>query len=741
MDYLKELEYAVEFTELYKNCLSMPKELREVKCLEMQIEHVLQPIQEKDLVAGFMKHGFVGFSPQYGGIYTYYFHKEQVQKALGALGGSITSDFATQVQEMIDFWEEEQTMSKLNKRFKDTHGFILPQAYTQPGLANAFARIAGTNVDLDKLIRLGIPGLREEIQKARKQKDNAFYEALERSLDLLCKACDIYIRNAKELLQEETRTKRRKELCEMIYILENIKMQKPASFKEGVQLFWIYAVVSDLMNYGRMDVYLGDLYCNDIDNGVISEEEAIEYLSSLWRHFVRIGKVHDCRVIVGGVGRRNEEKADRLALTIMEVSRRVKEVVPQLTLRYYKGMNEQLLDTALQIIGEGYCYPIIYSDETNVPAIMKAYEVSREEAERYVPFGCGEYVLEGLSTGTPNNGINLLKALELVLHDGYDRVWNMQLEEPFGGIEKLDTFDKLFEQYCVYVERNVRLLAEQMKMNYDVAGEEAGYLFISLLMDDCIKRGCPLLDGGVRYLNAASEVFGMISCADSLSAIKKLVYDEKKFTLQQVVEMLDANFEGYERERKLFKKAPKYGNDDEYADNMAQKVFNHIAEATMREGKRVGLNKYLMVSVNNSMSAEWGVYCLASACGRKYKDPMANGNGASIGADQNGLTSLLNSMSKFNNTKHVGVINNIKLTKKMFKNSYEKLKNVVVTFFNHNGVQLNFSCVGKDDLENAMKEPDKYRNLIVRIGGFSARFVELNPVVQNEIIRRTTYEG
>jgi pyruvate-formate lyase len=741
MDSLKELKYALKFTEEYKKYSGGPKEIREAKCLELQIEHILQPIQEDNLIAGFMRHGFVGFSSQYGGIFTYYFHRDRVEMALKEVASCVDSEFAIRVKEMVDFWEEEQTISKMEKKFKDRYGFVMSTAYTEPGLANAGARVAGTNVDMDKLILLGVPGLKEEIRKYRAEKDSPFYEALEMFVDLIVKACSLYQKNAEELLQRETREKRQRELKDMIEVLSNIQVKKPETFKEALQLFWIYSVISDLMNYGRMDVYLGDLFCRDIDNESMSEEEAIEYLSSLWRQFVRIGKIHDCRVIVGGLGRRNERNADRLAIAIMEVSRRMKETVPQLTMRYYTGMDEKVLDKALSVVGEGYCFPIIYSDDTNVPAVMKGYGVPREEAERYLPFGCGEYVLEGLSTGTPNNGINLLKALELVLHDGYDKVWNMQLEESFGGVEKLDTFDKLFEQYCRYVERNAELLAVYKKMNYEAAGEQAAYLHLSLLMDDCIKRGKPLLEGGVRYLNASSEVFGMISCADSFTAIKKLVYDDKRFTLKEVLEMLDADFVGYEKERKLFHNAPKYGNDSEYADEIVQRVYNHIADTTMAAGEKAGLHKYLMVSVNNSMSADWGVYCLASACGRKYKDPMANANGASLGADKSGLTSLLNSMSKFDNSKHVGVINNVRFTKEMFSNSYDKLKSLIISFLRNNGVQLNLCCIGKDDLERALIEPDKYRNLVVRIGGFSARFVELNPVVQNEIIKRTTYEG
>ena len=243
----------------------------------------------------------------------------------------------------------------------------------------------------------------------------------------------------------------------------------------------------------------------------------------------------------------------------------------------------------------------------------------------------------------------------------------------------------------------------------------------------------------MRYLNASSEMFGIISCADSLTAIKTLVYDGKRFTLEQLVHMLDCDFEGFEAERKLCLEAPKYGNDDDAADAMAARLFADLADRTVEAGKAAGLDHYNIVSVNNSMSAEWGSLCEASACGRKRGSAMANANGASIGADKSGITALLNSMSKFDNTKHVGVINNVRFTKELFSGSMDKVGAVLKAFYENGGVQTNLCVIGRDDLENAMAHPENYQNLLVRIGGFSARFVTLNPVVQREIIERTTY--
>ena len=733
---IDELNYCIAFTEAYRSHDN--KTAREAACLRLQAPHVLVPIEDDDLIAGRMEHSYIGFSTQYGGIYGYFFHEEQLKSDLKQVINKLDEEKLAKVNDMISFWHDENTMERLSARFEQKYGYRHPEGYTEPGITNCSGRVAGTNVDLDKLIRLGIPGLREEISAHMGAENDAFYKGLLESLDIFCDVLKIYENQARELAKSAG-PKRRTELLEIADTLAANARRKPESFREGLQLFWIYAVISDLMNYGRMDVYLGDLYAADIDSGKMTEQQGIDLLKSLYKHLGIINKVHDCRIIIGGRGRRNESNADRLAMVIMEVSAQVKGLVPQLTLRYYNGMNDELYEKALRVNALGTTFPIIYSDETNIPAVMKVYDVPETEAEQYLPFGCGEYVIEGLSTGTPNNGVNVLKALEMVLFNGYDYVHDTPVGQKTGDPAEISTFEELWRRYDKQLRGEVERIAWHKYQNYIVAGEQADFLYTSLLMHDCIERGKALLEGGVRYLNAASEVFGIISAADSFSAIKKCVFDEKRFTMSELVKMLAADFEGYEEERKILQAAPKYGNDDDFADEMALRVFNHIADMTKEAGENTGLNKYMIVSVNNSMSAEWGEYCMASADGRKKGSAMSNGNGASIGCDKNGLTALLNSMSKFDCTKHVGVINNIRFSKEMFTSSFEKIKMLLETFYNNNGVQTNIAVVGRDDLQNAMIYPEKYQNLIVRIGGFSARFVELNPVVQKEILERTTY--
>lgn len=757
----KELQYLVEFTKVYRS--EADKYLREAKCLAFQIPRILVPMTEEDLIVGKVKHGVVGFSPQYGGLYTYFFHNKQVEQMLEPAGDALDVELRNEVRSCHEFWQEEKTITKLQRRFTERHADIevscnpfgpnigmddarsLPDHPTEVSRTLGVgsyptARIALTIPDDDKLVRLGIPGLRKEIEEQiKKHGSGSFYQALLMMLDTVSEAAELYRKQA--LLLAETVPERAGQLNRTAHVLENIQNKAPASFQEGVQLYWLYGVISDQMNTGRMDVFLGDHYVHDVDHGILNQEQAIEILISLYEKYIFINKVHDTRVIIGGRGRRNEVNADRLATVILETSKRVKDVVPQLTLRYYRGMNQEVLDKALEVLGEGCSFPLLYSDETNIPAICKLYGVGKEEAQRYIPAGCGEYVLEAISTGTPNCGFNLQKAVELVLHNGDDAYMKCQAGPRTGEVEELDTFEAFWDAYRKQVEPEMLREAWGEAECYYVAAEEAGYLQLSLLMDDCLSNNKAMLEGGVRYLNGSPEIVGMVTAADSLTAIKKYVYDEKRFTLRQVKDMLDADFHGFEHERRLFLDAPKYGNNHTGADDMVMKVYEHVARCAIDCTEITGLDHYTMVSVNNSASADWGEYTMASACGRKAGDPLANANGASIGADQSGITALLHSMSKYDHSLHSGVINNVRISKELLRDSYEKVKALVCTFFEHNGTQLNLMVIGKEDLERAMVHPEEYRNLIVRIGGFSARFVTLNPIIQNEIIKRTTFES
>ena len=272
-----------------------------------------------------------------------------------------------------------------------------------------------------------------------------------------------------------------------------------------------------------------------------------------------------------------------------------------------------------------------------------------------------------------------------------------------------------------------------------IAIRHSPFLMASILYDDCIARGLPIFDGGCQQLGGTLEVYGCTNTADSLTAIKKLVYEEKKISPEALQEMLNNNFEGSPLEHKLLKDAPKYGNDLEEADTMLNRVHEHVCLHTMAQAERVGLDSYLVVVINNSANSTLGLITGASPDGRCVFQPMANANNPSGGCDKNGLTAMLNSLLKMKTDIHAGAVQNIKFSREMFNEKFPQTRMILDTYFENGGAQLMINVLGREDLENALKEPEKYQNLIVRVGGFCARFVELASEVQQEILSRTMY--
>lgn len=249
----------------------------------------------------------------------------------------------------------------------------------------------------------------------------------------------------------------------------------------------------------------------------------------------------------------------------------------------------------------------------------------------------------------------------------------------------------------------------------------------------------PAIDGGIRCLAGTYETYGNVTTADSLVAIRQLVYEQKRFTQDEMVAMLDANFEGYEAERKLMLACPKFGNDDPIADEMAKIVNDHIFETTAAQAKKNNLASYLVVMINNSANTILGERTMATADGRPAWTYLSNGNNPMSGMDKAGLTAMLHSLSSTSMEMTAGTTQNIKLSKELFTKQRDKLDLLLDTIFDMGILSLNVSVLSRNDLEDAMVHPEKYQNLFVRVGGFSQRFILLSPEVQRDVLNRTLY--
>ncbi|HPT77571.1 MAG TPA: pyruvate formate lyase family protein [Candidatus Atribacteria bacterium] len=741
-----KLTRELHFTEVYKKYKDEHIAIREAMCLKAQFPGFLGGIEDNDLFAGRLDLPAVGITPDEWGPTSFGYYCIEQRLIAEIEDPSLDEDYRQAVKDMLDFWREENTSTKLRRAFPEK---MARELYTddwmnQSGISFPLYRLCGGYINFDKLLQIGIPGLYEEVERYRQKAereggDVKFYEGARIALDVFVDTC-LHFSNMAFEMAETARTKERaEELRLMGTTLKKITKEKPAHLWEAIQLMWLYSLVADVRNLGRMDVYLGDFYVNDLETGALTEEDALRYLESLWQLIAdRNTRVHG-RVIIGGKGRRNEENADKFALLAMEATRRVLEVEPQLSLRFYEGMNPALFAKALDVIGEGRTYPILYNDDVNIKAVEEAFGFTTETAEQYVPFGCGEYIIDHQSFGTPSGVINLLKALEVTMHNGIDPMTGRKMGLALGRFEDFETFDELFEAYKKQVEYFVEIMADHEELEYKIAGETAPFLYMSMLYDDCLERGKGMFSGGVRYLGGTLETYGNTNTADSLTAIKKLVYDEKVISKERLLAALDADFEGYEDIRQLLLDAPKYGNDDDTADEMLLKVHNHVCNAVRDQRHRTSLHSYLVVIINNSANTLMGHQTSASADGRRSGLYMNNGNAPMSGMDKNGITAMLNSIVKPSTHIHAGAVQNMKFSREMFTTRRAELEALLKTYFQNGGAQAMITVVNRNDLERAMEEPEKYHHIFVRVGGFSARFVELGRDVQLDILNRTLY--
>lgn len=738
------LEYELEFTNTYKKYQNSHTAIREAMCLKSQYPAYFAEIREGDLFVGIINHGLVGFSPDEWGptAFGYYCRFEEIEKLLEENVYSPNEE--SDIRNMMNFWESEDTSNKIRANYPDIMKQYLPSDdwMNSSGIAFPLYRLTGGNVDNDKLLRLGIPGLKKEIAdycNSAEPGKKEFYEAALIALNVLIDVAKHYASQAIYLSKETNDEDWKKELITIASTLEAITISKPKTFREAIQLFWLYSLIGDIRNHGRMDAYLGDFLANDINAGIITREEGLRLLQSLWKLMALRNTVVHSRVIIGGRGRLNVKNADEFALVAMEASRTVHEIEPQLSLRLYSGMDERLYEKALDVIGEGRTYPILYNDDVNIPSVIKAFDFSEIEAEQYVPYGCGEYILEHKSFGSPSGVINLLKALEVTLHNGLDPVTGKVIGLQLGSLNEFKTFDELWEAYKKQVEFFIDLMADQEEIEYQVAGEEAPFLFMSMLYDDCLEKGKGLFQGGIRYLGGTLETYGNTNTADSLTAIKYLVFEKHEVDKEQLISALDFNFEGFEDLRKKVLSEPKYGNDNDIADSMLLNVHNHVCNHVRDQKNKTKLHSYLVVIINNSANTLMGHYTSASADGRLSGTSMNNGNTPSAGSDKEGVTAFLNSIVIPSTEIHAGAVQNMKFSKQLFTNNRNELKSLLKTYFEKGGAQAMITVVNKTDLENAMKEPEKYQHIFVRVGGFSARFVELSKDVQIDILNRTLY--
>jgi pyruvate-formate lyase len=738
---LEQLELMEAYTEAYRANSGRGKARREVECLKVLYPATFRHIEPGDLIAGRLDFLPVGFGSvtSVGGVGHYcVFHK------LRAFKERLAEKDRSRVDALYDFWQDHDTKALYCDQTLDgvTTGRFIDCTY--PYLATA--RLSGMMLDYEKLVRLGIGGLKREVAAALEDKPEAedFLGACLDALELFQTVVDRQVELCEEA-KAGADLERRAELDLMAADLRAVREDVPATFHQALQLFWLYALCAGCINYGRLDVVLGPFLARDLDSGYLTEDEAYRYVASLWTMIENRRTTVNGRVIVGGQGRPDPEAADRFARICLKVCRDLHYVEPQFTLRFDSTTPADIMDLAYDALGSGATYPTLYNDDVEVPAVEYAMRVDRKTAEQYVPFGCTEFVIQGKSTGTPNTLLNILKLLQISLNEGVDPMDGVYRGDGvrIPPVEEMATFDDMYDTYKRVLDRYMdRAVRDQLK-SYEVMNGEASFLFTSMLMDDCVARGKALLDGGVEILGGTNEIYGSINASDALWAVKRLVFEEGRYTLREVVDACNRDFsgEGDARLRLDLWRQDKYGNDLDGVDEMANDLYEYVAKGVRDRGIAAGMGYYLIVLSNNQTNTDWGHTTAASADGRRsgmYMNPANNPQG---GAATSGPTAMLNSLARFDARYHAGSVQNIKFTPRLFNRDRDKVRMMCDAYFKRGGCHLMVTVCDKGQLEDAQVHPEKYPDLIVRVAGYSAVFVDLPKDVQDEVISRTLWDA
>lgn len=711
---MDKLEYLSEFTKIYLENQDN-KYNREVACHYFMHKENRTTVTKDDYFLSCFPNPICGFGSRSSG-FIYYCHLDQVKELIN----EADENTKNKLRSLYEFWADENDKERLRRYYPQEIKQLMPNDDYEKCYYTSYPlyRFGGAYLDFQKLLNLGINGLIDEVDFKLKSQKNQFLLAVKKSLENMKELIRLYRDDTAEVNPDISNT------------LNEILNHEPYTMKEAIQLIWIYVGLSEVRNYGRLD----ELLSNYIEYNDNDYKNIYEYFKVIQKR----NTIFNGRVIIGGIGRKNNKKADRICKIALQVMKDHHFTEPQLTLRCSSDMNDEVFNLAMECIKDGCSYPLLYNDETNIKNVQESMKISYKTATDYVPFGCGEYVINHKSIGSPNGIINLTKILEGILNNGKCLITNNTICK-YSIKEIPKTFKELYDVYKKEVTYQIDILAKQEKFEYDYMNRRCGYIFNSILYDKCVERGKSILDGGIDYLGGTLETYGNVNAADSLFAIKKLVYDEKRYTLEEMINFIKNNFIGYDKQRQDCLDVIKYGNDDQEIDGFVNNLNQFVALTAKNKAEKYGLSSYLIVIINNQSNSKLGFRTGASCDGRKAFEPLANALTPQSGAEKNGITAVLNTVSSMNVNNMAGAVYNLKLSKEMAIDHSNEVKILLQTFFEKGGTQIMINVIDQEELKDAMIHPEKYPNLIVRVGGFSARFIDLSPIVQKEIISRMVY--
>ncbi|WP_301861209.1 formate C-acetyltransferase/glycerol dehydratase family glycyl radical enzyme [uncultured Megasphaera sp.] len=621
------------------------------------------------------------------------------------------------------------------------------------------------------LLRHGLLYYKEQCQKQidrtvvdsqEKQKKVDFWKACCIDIDAAGAYAARYANLAYELAEQETNAVRKQELRDIAEACRQVPLRPARNFQEAVQFVWFIHVIMNIENNGhgesfhRFDQYTNDFYEADLAAGRITEDKAIEILECFFIKVTDIMKLRDKfysqsfagyplwqNIIIGGQTADGKDATNAVSFLMLKANQAVQTAMPTMSVRWFPGLNRELIQEGIRMIQAGMSTPAFFNDELVVPMVQEKTGCTLAEARNWGIHGCVQPGVAGASDGRPTVGyVNHLKALELVMHNGVDPVTGKQLGPKTGDLESLDTLEKL--QAALYTQ--IDYFMDLMIRGFNIVGalhaERMPVAFTSLLVNDCITKGKSLQQGGSRYYESGAFCVAVGNTADAVAAIDTLVNQKHSLSVSELMEAIHCNFKGKEDVRQmLLKKAPKYGNDNAYVDAIAADIVRHYAKSLEKYRDSRG-GHFVEVVESQSMNVSQGKCVLASADGRFAYDAVNDNCSPAMGRDVSGPTACINSVAHLDqkNAKD-GCLYNIRFDPRSIQGEKGRavLETIIRTYFKHMGEHIQVNVVDDKTLRDAQIHPENYRNLLVRVAGYLAYFVELDSDVQEALIGRTAH--
>ncbi|GAB4350664.1 MAG: formate C-acetyltransferase [Candidatus Abyssubacteria bacterium] len=754
------IERARYLTESYRNTEAEPQPIRFAKALSHILDNISVLIRDDELIVGCRTSKLKG-APLYPENKISWieqdldgFDHRDFQRAL------ISAAERDELRErIIPYWHGKTVEDRMNELMSDDLKAEMNKFVFTTMMQITYG-IGHFTMNTSQVLERGLNAITEDLRRAERGAGDPakarFYEAARIACEAAVSFAGRYAEEARRQALAATDPQRQRELELIASVCEQVPGGPARNFHEALQSLYFIQLIAQIesggnsISIGRIDKILHPYYKKDLDSGALDPRTAQMLIECM---FLKMGEIWNVleetylpggegpegkttqNVIVGGLRADGGDDSNELTRLAMEAYADLRTVQPNFGIRINRNTPDDIFLRACELTREGVLIHF-FNDDVIVPALVRR-GCSLEDARDYSAVGCVEPNPHGKTFGsTFAVQFNAAKCLEFALHDGICSVFGLPNGLALGSLRTYSSYSELYDAYKAQVSHFVKRMTEAMWCLDRAIEERAPSPFASTLIDGCMEKALDLTSGGAKYNFTGVQLMGLANVADSLAAVRKMIFDERAATAPELAEALADDFGGREPLRQmLLKRAPKYGNDDDYVDRIASEVVSHFANE-LAEYKNYRGGQFQTGVFSVAFHIAMGAFTGATPDGRKMSEPLGNGITPQTGMALAGPTAIVKSAAKLEQTE---ISNGNTLILRFQPNSAqpEKLLSLIKTYFSLGGMQLQFNMVDTETLLDAQAHPEKHRDLVVRIAGYSVLFTNLSKKAQDEIISRT----